>query len=141
MNWLAFAFCLGLLGVSVGYLTHRVLTSRCRQIIDRFRERFGDNIKIISGCGVVSRYNRVPGVLALVDERIFYEAAITGDSGNFRLQDIEKTVLEPAWKSHSRRVRKYRNAYALAFQLAGGDPALFVIAAKDRKAWQEALQL
>ena len=139
MEWLYFTLFLALLGVGVGYMTYRLVTARCARVVRRFKQKFGDSLLLVTGCGVVVGYNRVPGVLALVEDRIFFEEAISGAGGSFALDDIEKIVFEKTWKSRYKRARKYRKAFALGFHLKYGNLALFVIAEKDHAAWQEAL--
>jgi hypothetical protein len=110
-----------------------------RRRAERFKAQYGPRIRHATGCGLVSGANRVPGVLALLDNCIAWVAVITDQKGEIPLAGIENFVLEEARVSRFKRARKYRKACALSLVSPGHNAPVFVVSEDDAEPWRRKL--
>ena len=121
-------------------LLYILINRQGRKARGELERTFGPRIRLISGCGVISGLNRVPGVLALLDDRIVYRTLVTGATGEIPLDEIESFSIEDTRKSRHRRARKYRNASVLALAAPAGETPLFALKKSDAPKWQTLLR-
>jgi len=93
---------------------------------------------LVTGCGIISTYSRVPGVLALLRDRIVYKSAMSSERGEILLQSIVEPNVEDASSTVHRRARKYRNAKVLVIKTTKGELKLFAIAKSKAPDWENA---
>ena len=105
------------------------------------KDTYGPRLKLVSGCGVISGYNRVPGVLGLLDDRIIFRAMITGENGEILFQNIQGWLMENTASSRYQRARKYRSARVLALETTDGKTRLFVLSEKSAPKWEQHLSI
>jgi hypothetical protein len=123
------------------YLWLRI-RSRGRALIDAMNQEFGTRIRLVTGCGIVCPPNRVPGVLALLDDRIAYRSLISlaGGEGEIPLPGIAKLTWEHAARSEHQMARKYRNASVIGITTREGDVKIFVVAESLSREWEALLE-
>ena len=100
--------------------------------------QYGTDIMLVTGCGIIGAYSRVPGVLALLHDRIVYKSVINKEIGEIFLQSIAEFRLEDTSHTIHRRARKYRNAKVLAIKTTKGELRLFAIAKSKAADWENA---
>lgn len=107
------------------------------------QHRFGDQIRLITGCGIVSPPSRVPGVLACLPDRIMYKSlsSLAGGEGEIPLSAIAEVTWERSWKSRHHMAKKYRNAKVIGITTREGDRKIFVVADKDAADWEKQLMV
>lgn len=137
MTWL-FVFLALMLGIFFG-LYQRVKT-KGRKVAEELRQEHGSNLKLVSGCGIITSHSRVPGVLALLNDRILYRTLLAGRSGEIYLHTIIGFTAEDTFRSQYRRARKYRNARVLALKTDKGEEKLFVVEKANATAWEKSMK-
>ncbi len=126
--------------VAIPLLMVQRTRKRARQAVERFRNRAGASLKLVTGCGLIRPPNRVPGVLALLDDRVLFEAVVAlDDRGEVPLAQVEAVTWEDAPDSRHRMARKYRGARILSLVTSTGDEHVFAIAADTAPAWEAAM--
>jgi hypothetical protein len=88
---------------------------------------------------VVTGYNRVPGVLVLLDDRLAYRAMVLGAEDEIPFDRIKNWTLESTRETSRRRARKYRRAQVLILDLTEGEAPLFVLSDQKAPVWAEQL--
>lgn len=88
---------------------------------------------------MITSLSREPGVLGLLRDRVIYQSAITGKSGEIPFQNVVGIVLEDTRHTKHRRARKYPNAKVLEINTARGEVSLFAIPLSRASAWEKAL--
>jgi hypothetical protein len=125
-------------GLTLGlFLRMRRSTAR---IVAELRDAHGSDLKYVSGCGVVSGRNRVPGVLALFGDRLEYRPLIFLNAGEIPLQGIVEFHSEETRNTRYGRARKYWNARVFAFRNDAGEEKIFVVRKARAKEWEAALE-
>ena len=128
----------GVLGVLA--IVFSLIRARGKRLEAGLRRELGARLELITGCGVVSGLNRVPGVLASTGDALHYRALITGARGEIPLAEITRYTIEDTRTSSHRRTRKYRGAKVIALELRSGErPPLFVVRDSDGPRWEAAL--
>ena len=105
------------------------------------REQHGDAVRLVTGCGIVDPPNRVPGVLALLDDRLVYRSMIglAGGEGEILLSEAQEITWEDSWQSRHHMARKYRKARVLGITTTASETKVFAIQ-RDRAAeWEAAV--
>ena len=138
MFWIVFTLILTAAIASIFFLLYLGVRGRSRKIVEQLRAQYGTDIMLVTGCGIISTYSRVPGVLALLRDRIIYKSAITSEIGEILLQSIVEFKLEDASYTAHRRARKYRNAKVLVIKTTKGELKLFAIAKGKAPDWENA---
>jgi hypothetical protein len=139
MFWIISTLILTAAIASIFFLLYLGMRGRSRKIVEQLREMYSTDIMPVTGCGIVSTYSRVPGVLALLRDRIVYKSSITSERGEILLQSIVDCNLEDASSTVHRRARKYRNAKVLVIKTTKGELRLFAIAKSKAPGWENAL--
>ena len=139
MKWIAVGLGTIVVSYALSWFTLRRIRSRSQAIAGGLKEKYGSDLLRVSGGGIITSNNRVPGVLALTRDSFLYSAAITGDEGEIPLSSVDKSVIQETRKSDYPRARKYRKAVVMALHLSDGDQKLFVISRGDRAHWEVAL--
>jgi len=139
MVWVLFGvvFVSLLGGLSLG-LFLRMRRSSAR-IVAELRDTHGSDLRHVSGCGVVSGMNRVPGVLALFRDRLEHRPLIFLDRGEIPLHRIAEFRSEETRNTRYGRARKYWNAQVLAFRTDEGEERIFVVRKAQAREWEAAL--
>ncbi len=109
------------------------------RIVEEMKQAHGSDLKYVSGCGVVSGYNRVPGVLALLRDRIVYRPLTFLKGGEIPLHQVVAFHSEDTRTTRYGRARKYLRAHVLAFRTDPGEENVFVVKKAYVKGWEEAL--
>lgn len=130
---------MGLIFPAVLAVCRLLLRRQGKKGADRLRRTLGPGLKLLSGCGFVTRTSRVPGVIALSREALAYEAFILGQRETIPLTEIAAFSLEDTRKTRHRRARKYRRASALEIVTRSGQTRLFVLPRSEATAWQTTL--
>lgn len=138
-SWIMFVPIFAAAIAGVLFLLYLGSRARSRKIVGQLRAQYGENIGLLTGCGIIGTYSRVPGVLALLDDRIIYRSAITSERGEILLQSIADFRLEDTSDTTHRRARKYRNAKVLEITTTKGELRLFAIAKSKAPDWEKAL--
>jgi hypothetical protein len=120
-------------------LLYWLIRSKGRKIVEKFEALYGESLLLVTGCGIITGLNRVPGVLALLHDRIIYESAIISKSGEILFQDIVRITMEDTRRTRHRRARKYRNAKVLEIITTEGTINLFAIPFSKAREWERAL--
>ena len=120
-------------------LLYWLIRLKGRKIVKKFEALYGENLLLVTGCGIITGLNRVPGVLGLLHDRIIYESAIISKSGEILFEDIIQITMEDTRRTRHRRARKYRNAKVLEVITKEGTINLFAIPFSKAREWQEAL--
>ncbi len=109
---------------------------------EEMARRFGDDVQVLTGCGIVSPPSRVPGVLVLLKDRIVYRSlsALAGGEGEIPLAGIGRITWERSWASRHHMARKYRNAKIIGVTTMAGEEKVFAISNRDAEKWEEALR-
>ena len=129
-------------GVVVGvvlFVVFAAMGKRGLGMANRMRRRLGASLELLTGCGVIAGLNRVPGVLALADGVVEFEAMLTRGAAKLSLDDVALVALENTATSKYQRTRKYRGAVALVFVLKNGEERIFVVSKADAQRWHQAL--
>ena len=118
------------------------IVAKGRRAKERITEKFGERLRLISGCGIVDPPNRVPGVLALTDDMLVYESLISlaGGEGEIPLDSIQGIRWEEPLTSRHHMARKYRKAKVLEVTLGEEQVKVFILVEREARPWQEALQ-
>ncbi len=116
-----------------------LIKSGGRRAEKELRKKYGSRLKTISSCGVISGYNRVPGLLACLDDRLVYKAQITGGAGEIPFEQIESYTLENTRHTKHRQARKYLGAEVLSLDLKHGQAPLFVLSIEKADEWRQML--
>lgn len=138
MFWIIFAPILTAAIAGIFFLLYLGVRGRSRKIVEQLRAQYGKDIMLVTGCGIIGTYSRVPGVLALLRDRIVYKSAINSERGEILLQSIAEFRLEDTSHTIHRRARKYRNAKVLAIKTTKGELKLFAIAKSKAPDWENA---
>ena len=120
-------------------LLYWLIRSKSRKIVKKFEALYGESLQLVTGCGIITGLNRVPGALALLHDRILYESAIISKSGEILFQDIVQITMEDTKRTRHRRARKYRNATVLEIITTEGTINLFAIPFSKARKWEKAL--
>jgi len=112
-----------------------------RRLAAALRVELGARLRLVNGCGIVAPPNRVPGVLALADDRLVCRSLVRFGSGDsvIPLDDVVKVTWEEPARSRHRMARKYRRARVLGVTTKADETHVFVLAAKDAAVWENAL--
>jgi hypothetical protein len=140
MPWLL--FLLIPLGLTVFFLVLSYsFKARGERLKADIRRQYGDGVRLITGCGIVRPPNRVPGILALTEDRLVCRSLIgwAVSDEEIPLASVERITWEETRKSVHRMARKYRRALVLGVTDGTGVSHVFVLAKKDAGVWQEAL--
>ena len=113
---------------------------KSRLIVEELRTAHGRDLLFASGCGILSGLSRVPGILALVRDRIVYRPLTFMKDGEIFLHNIVGFTSEDTAETRYSRARKYRRAQVLAFQTDLGEERLFVVQKDQAQAWEESLK-
>ena len=124
---------------SLFLLLYLFIRSKGRGIVRKFRGLYGEDLVLVTGCGIITSLSREPGVLGLLRDRVIYESTVTGKSGEIPFGDVVGIGLEDARHTKHRRARKYRNAKVLEINTMKGEVSLFAIPVSKAAAWEEAL--
>ena len=124
---------------SLFLLLYLFIRSKGRGIVRKFRGLYGEDLVLVTGCGIITSLSREPGVLGLLRDRVIYESTITGKSGEIPFGDVVGIGLEDTRHTKHRRARKYRNAKVLKINTTKGEASLFAIPLSKAAAWEEAL--
>ena len=108
-----------------------------RRVKEDMQQRYGTTLVLMSGCGVITSMNRVPGVLCLTNTRLAWHAFVTSDTGEIPLTEIASYNFENTRTSRHRRARKYFKARLLEINTRQGQTRLFVLKDTDAPAWEE----
>jgi hypothetical protein len=135
-HWLVILILVPLLVCGILYW---LIKSGGRRTEKELRKKYGARLKTISGCGVISGYNRTPGLLACLDDRLVYKALITGQAGEIPFEDVAAYALENTRYTRHRRARKYLGAEVLSFDLKQGRVPLFVLSSEKAGEWRQML--
>ena len=138
MFWIISTLILTAAIANIFFLLHLVVRGRSRKIVEQLRAQYGTDIMLVTGCGIISTYSRVPGVLALLRDRIVYKSAMSSERGEILLQSIVEPNVEDASSTDHRRARKYRNAKVLVIKTTKGELKLFAIAKSKAPDWENA---
>jgi hypothetical protein len=138
MFWIISTLILTAAIANIFFLLHLVVRGRSRKIVEQLRAQYGTDIMLVTGCGIISTYSRVPGVLALLRDRIVYKSAMSSERGEILLQSIVEPNVEDASSTVHRRARKYRNAKVLVIKTTKGELKLFAIAKSKAPDWENA---
>lgn len=109
------------------------------RIVAELKEANGSDLKFVTGCGIVSGANRVPGVLALLRDRIVYRPLVFLKDGEIPVHRIVLFHSEDTRATRYSRARKYRRAHVLAFRTDTGEANVFVVKDADVRGWEEEL--
>ena len=120
-------------------LFYLFIRSKGGKIVQKFRGLYGEDLVLITGCGMITSLSREPGVLGLLRDRVIFQSTITGKSGEIPFQDVGGIVLEDTRHTKHRRARKYRNAKVLEINTTRGGVSLFAIPLSQATVWEEAL--
>lgn len=126
-----------LAGVALGL--YRWMRRNSERIVEDLRQAHGPDLLHVSGCGVVSGESRVPGVLALVGDRIVYRPVTFVEAGEIPLRRVVVFHSEDTRATRYGRARKYIGAHVLAFRTDTGEQRVFVIRKARARGWEEAL--
>ena len=139
MEWLPIAVVPVVLICAMLWLYRRI-SANAREIKARIAREHGADVRLISGCGMVDPPSRVPGVLALVGDRLIYESTtgLAGGKGEIPLAGAGIRWENPRASSH-RMARKYRKARVLEVTPRSGGVKIFVLAEAAAGAWEQAL--
>lgn len=124
---------------SLFLLFYLFIRSKGRKIAQKFRGLYGQDLILVTGCGMITSLSREPGVLGLLRDRVIYESTITGKRGEIPFQDVVKIVLEDTRHTRHRRARKYRNAKVAEINTVKGEINLFAIPLSKAGMWEKAL--
>ena len=138
MFWIISSLILALAIAGIFLVLYLGIRGRSRKVIEQLRVQYGKDIVLATGCGIISTYSRVPGVLALLHDRIVYRSAISKEKGEIPLQSIAQFRLEGTSHTSHRRARKYRNAKVLIIKTTEGEQRLFAIAKSKAPDWEKA---
>ncbi len=121
----------------------RWIQIRGRRVLEEMRAEYGDQLRLISGCGLVMGANRVPGVLALLPERIVYRSAVGRFNGEIMAFLITGFTLTPIQACKDRQVRKYRKyRNSMVLHVACGSPCpTFILSREEGARWHSALKI
>jgi len=139
MKWIAVGLGTIVVSYALSWFTLRRIRARSQALAAGLQEKYGADLLRLSGGGIITSYNRVPGVLALTRDAFLYSAAITKDEGSIPLATVDKIVMQATRNSDYPRARKYRKAVVMALHLQDGDCKLFVISQEDYAHWRIAL--
>ena len=117
------------------------IKAKAQSAVDELREQHGDAVRLVTGCGVVDPPNRVPGVLALLDDRLIYRSLIglAGGEGEIPLGEMQEITWEDSWQSRHHMARKYRKSRVLGITTASGETKVFAIQRDKAADWEAAL--
>jgi len=136
LTWLIIFLAL-MCGLFIG-LYQRV-RRKGKQVAETLRLEYGSNLKLVTGCGVIIGYSRVPGVLALLKDRIVYRSLLAGKKGEIYLHNIVGFSCEDTSKTQYRRARKYRNACVLAIK-TDEEEILFAVEKETAPSWESSIK-
>ena len=139
MFWIISTLILTAAIASIFFLLYLGMRGRSRKIVEQLRAQYGTDITLVTGCGIISTYSRVPGVLALLRDRIVYKSSMSSERGEILLQSIVEFKLEDASSTVHRRARKYRNAKVLVIKTTKDELKLFALAKSKAPDWENAL--
>lgn len=139
MFWMISTLILTAAIASIFFLLYLGMRGRSRKIVEQLRSQYGTDIKLVTGCGIISTYSRVPGVLALLRDRIVYKSSMSSERGEILLQSIVEYNLEEASSTIHRRARKYRNAKVFVIKTTNSELKLFALAKSKAPDWESAL--
>lgn len=140
MNWLIYAVALPSGLLLFFYLLFKAFSAKGKKVAEELRQRYGNGVKLLTGCGIVSGMNRTQGVLALVHDSIIYRSTVIVQRGEIPLTSIKRFALESTAETSHKRTRKYRGAYVLTLTSSRPDLPLFVVSAKDKIRWEDELR-
>lgn len=106
-----------------------------------FEQQYGDDLLMISGCGLVNPSSRIPGILVRLPDRLVYKSlsARGKPTGEIMVQDVDTTLWQPAMTIPNRKIRRYRNAQVLGLNLTDGKSYLFIVAPQLLVEWEKHL--
>ena len=140
MDWVLWGVVFFSMMAGLSFGLYQRMKRKSRQIIEELQQGHGQDLRFVSGCGIVSGYNRVPGILALLQGRILYRPLTFKRGGEIPLHSVIGLVSEDTQKTAYRRARKYRNAHVLVFRTDRGEEKIFVVQKDLTKAWEESLK-
>lgn len=115
------------------------LKTRGKRVEAEIRHEYGDRIRLINGCGVIRGLNRVPGIVALLDDRVIYRAVMLDYSADIPLDQITRFWVQEAATCPRPRAHKHRRAAAMLIQPSTGEEHLLVVAQQHAETWETAL--
>ncbi len=115
------------------------MKSGSRKIVEELQAAHGSDLMFVSGCGILSGYNRVPGVLGLLRDRMVYRPLAFLKGGELFLHNVVEFRSEDSRTTRVHRAKKYRNAQVLVFRTDQGEEKVFVVQKIHARAWEEAL--
>ncbi|MEW5734451.1 MAG: hypothetical protein AB1921_06330 [Thermodesulfobacteriota bacterium] len=139
MIWTGLALFLLLLCFGVPMLLWGRIRKKGRVLEAEMRRELGGALVLISGCGIISGYSRVPGVLALSRTHLVHRSLVMDCRGKTPLSGIRGFTLESSRSTGHARARKYRRAVVLEVEAPGSALPLFVLPEARAEAWNEAL--
>jgi len=139
MVWILLAVAFVSLMGGLFFGLYQRMKSGSRKAVEELQAAHGSDLKFVSGCGVLSGYNRVPGVLALLRDRIVYRPLAFLKGGELFLHNIVEFRSEDTRTTRVRRAKKYFNAQVLVFRTDQGAEKVFVVQKDHAQAWEEAL--
>ena len=140
MIWMAWLFVFLAMMAGIFFGLYQRVKKKGRSVADKLREEYGSDLKLVSGCGIITSHSRVPGVLALLKDRIVHKSLMAGGNGEIYLHTIIGFSAEDTHGSRYPRARKYRNARVLAFKTDKGEEKLFVVEKANAPAWEKSLK-
>ena len=115
-----------------------LIKSKGERVVRKFTSGYAHEFRIFSGCGIVWRYNRVPGVLGMLQDGFVYESIIGGRKGTIPFKTMQSWCIEDTRGSRHRRMRKYRKAKVL--ELVTDDAVhVFVLSRQKAALWEQYL--
>jgi hypothetical protein len=117
-----------------------IIRWRAGKIAEKFKLEHGGQLLLLTGCGVITDLNRVPGVLGLLHDRIIYETTIISERGEIAFHEVDKITLEDTKTSRHRRARKYRNSTLLEIKASRRKTPLFAIGNDKAAIWESTLR-
>ena len=107
-----------------------------KRAVLKFKSEYARELRIFSGCGIVWNYNRVPGVLGMLQDGIVYESIIGGRRGTIPFNTIRSWCVEDTRGSRHRRTRKYRKAKVLEIITVNDAVHVFVLSRQKAALWE-----
>jgi hypothetical protein len=136
--WIVFIAVLVPLGAAgLFYLT---LKRRTESAFREMKAEYGDQIHLMTACGVIAGNNRVPGVLALLPDALAYRALVVAESGLVPLREVRSWTMTQASRSRRRRARKYMRAEVLELITESEFDRLFILQNDNARVWLEHLR-
>ena len=139
MEWLVFGVVIVALVWAVLGGIYYLIRRHGRKVRAEYEREFGSGIRLMTGCGVISGPNRVPGLMILLDDRLIYRAFVLGREERIPLGDVRSFLIEDTRQTRHVRARKYRRAGVLEINTRDGRTHLLVVSQKYANTWRERL--